>query len=358
VAALAPPRAAAAAWRALRPRFSLDELEHGSFEVLPLVHRNLTLAGGDDPLLPRLKGIRRKTWVANRLLLERTGQAGATLREAGIPALFVDGVTVAVRFYPELGLRPTSFLSVLVDDRHAARALARLADAGWLVRPGAASGPGEIGQLVDTSGNTLALRTRLAVDFVRRRPGEPGRAVALWGTAEHLDVGGVDLLVLSRTEALAAACIAHVRPGAGSRTQWIVDAKMLLGAEVDWQRLVALASEHGQAARLRDALRYLASLPGPTPPGDVVARLGAVRMTPRERVSYRCTSGSIRGLGALPHYVAEHLAATAQEPPLRVVATFPRHLRDRWRLARTWHVPFAAIKRGARVLRTREGRAS
>ena len=350
--ALGDPAAAVATWETLAPRFALDDLERGSFELLPLIYRNLTRGGGEDPVLPRLKGIYRKTWVANNLLVERTKETGEALRTGRIPALFVEGAVIAERFYPELGLRPTSSVDVLVEDPDCTRALVQLADTGWRERPGSVKGSGAIRYLSDEGGNVLVLRTTLAIDFVARAGGARSHT-PLWEAAEQRTIGGVELLVPAPTDTLLAVCVSHARAGGGPSTQWIADAKMLLDTEIDWERLLAIGVERGQTSRLRDVFRYLASLPGARPPQSVSERLAGTRTTSRERFIYRCTAGSIRRPGALPSLAAEHLAATRDESWLRTIVTFPRHLRDRWNLSRSWHVPFAAGRRTIRLLAAR-----
>src|SRR5439155_10104749 len=131
LAALGDPEDAAAAWRGLPPSFSLDELEPGSFELMPLIYRNLSSAGHRDSVLPRLKGIYRRTWARNNLLLERTREDADALRMAGIPALLLEGVTLALRYYPDLGSRPTTYLHFVVGKDDEVAAVARLERIGW-----------------------------------------------------------------------------------------------------------------------------------------------------------------------------------------------------------------------------------
>ena len=119
----------------MRPRISIDELEPGSFQLLPLIYSNLSEARHEDVDLPRLKGIYRRSWVKNSLLVERSKAASEALSESNARAEFVEGVLLASRFYRELGLRPTSMLDVLVDPLDAPTALAALARAGWTERP-------------------------------------------------------------------------------------------------------------------------------------------------------------------------------------------------------------------------------
>ena len=63
IAALAEQSTAVEAWQEVRPRISIDELEPGSFQLLPLIYSNLSEARHEDVDLPRLKGIYRRTWV-------------------------------------------------------------------------------------------------------------------------------------------------------------------------------------------------------------------------------------------------------------------------------------------------------
>src|SRR5439155_15549659 len=89
--ALGDPDSAAGAWKSLPASFSLDDLEPGSFELLPLVYRNVSQTNPADPLLPRLKGIYRRSWVKNNLLLGRTSEIAETLQTVSVPALFLEG---------------------------------------------------------------------------------------------------------------------------------------------------------------------------------------------------------------------------------------------------------------------------
>jgi hypothetical protein len=354
VAALADGSAAVGAWMDVRPRLSIDELELGSFALLPLIYRNLSAAGHDDVDLPRLKGIYRRTWVRNNLLVERTAATAGALLESGIRAEFIEGVVLASRVYGELGLRPTSFVDVLVEELDLSGALAAVARAGWTERPGRAPSRGAR-YVFDREGNACILRTVLAADSPRTAGA--GAVAFLWETGEPHSLGGVAVPVPPPAETLLATCATHARVDARRSVQWVVDAKMLLRAGVDWEGLFALARESGQVARLRDVLGLLARLPGSRPPREVCDRFLAAEVSRRERVAYLCTVGAVRGPGSLPMLVGEHLAATADRSALGVVATFPGFLRDRWGLALTWHVPFAAGKRAVRRLAHRRSAA-
>jgi hypothetical protein len=350
--ALGDPASAVDAWRKLRPSLSLDELEPGSYELLPLVYRSLSEAAVGDADLPRLKGVYRKTWVTNTLLTKRTGELGETLREASIPALFVEGVALATRVYPELGLRPTSAIDVLVDEGDRALAVNRLRRVGW-DDVGTAGGT-HVSHLRSERGEVCLLRTKLSVDFFPRSSPHSSNE-PLRSRASQYAMDGVEVLVTTPGDTFLAVCVVHARLEDPRNVQWVADAKMLLGAEIDWSALLAAAIENGQSARLRDALRYLDRLPGAKPPRFAIEQLATAETTRRDRLAYACASGSIRGLGSLPLHAADHLAATADESPLRTIAGFPGHLRERWKLASAWQLPLAAAGRGLRLLGRRDG---
>ena len=276
-----------------------------------------------------------------------------TLDQNGIRAEFVEGVTIASRFYGELGLRPTSAIDVLIEADDNSKALAILARAGWTESRELASGREYESYVFDSDANACLIRTRLAPDITSERAGTRPPSF-LWRSGDRHSVADVEVPVPPPTEALFAVCVTHARIEPEPNLQWIVDAKMVLQVDVDWERLVALGRKSGQVSRLHDALVSLASLPGPTPPLEICDRLATTPVSRRQRISYLCTVGAIRGPGRLQALLGEHLAATTERSVLGVVAAFPGFLRRRWNLARTWHVPFAAGKRAVRLLGQRE----
>src|SRR5581483_5203765 len=235
------------------------ELEPGALELMPLVYRNLSSTTPEDPRLPLLKDLHRRSWVKNNLLLEQTSQISDTLRRAGVKTLFLEGPTLATRFYGDIGLRPTSAIHALVAPQDLAKATARLVEAGWATRPRGDAYPRWSG-LVGPGGSTCVLRSSLAVDFVASGA-EPAEA-PLWRAARRHSIDGTRVLVPCATDSLLAVVVAGARYGPLPPTQWLVDAAMILrGREIDWDRLIELAVTRGQAVRLWEALGLLLELP-------------------------------------------------------------------------------------------------
>jgi len=332
----------AQAWSEIRPRFVLDELEPGSFELMPLVYSRLAATVGDEPLLGRLKGVYRREWVRSSVLAERTKEVASALGGASVDALFVEGAVLAARYYASPALRTSWSLDALVRPEDADRALETLTDAGWSAPPPTGA-PRDRWALTSDDRTVCILRTAPAYDFA----GAP-----LWDGAESYDLGGTVLRAPQPTHTLLAVCAAGARVQEPRTLTWLVDAAMIVrSGAVDWTRLVSLARAHTQVLRLRDALTYLARLPGVDVPEEAVRELSATRVPARERLVHALAAGAFNSAGALPELAARHLVATADASALDAARSFPARLRAEWGTQRGWHLPAAVARRVLRRLR-------
>src|SRR5690348_7935803 len=89
------------AWELVRPSLHLETLEPESSSLLPLVHRRLADAGVDDPLLPRIVGMHKRTWYVNQLRLDRLVPALQAVQETGVEPLVVGGCELAVHYHAD-----------------------------------------------------------------------------------------------------------------------------------------------------------------------------------------------------------------------------------------------------------------
>jgi hypothetical protein len=350
VVVLGDPEESAAAWQAIRPEFVLDDLEPGAFELMPFVYSRLAETLPDDALLERLKGVYRREWVRSSVLAERTKEVSATLREASVDALFIEGAVLAHRYYPSPALRTSWFLDALVEPRDANRAAAALAAGGWSA-PAPAGPPRERLPLTAPDRTVCVVRTAPAYDFVDRA--QPDQANApLWEGAETYELAGSQIATTRPTETLLAVCVAGARVQEPPSLTWLVDAAMIIRAgAVDWSRLAAAGCARAQAPRLHDALAYLSRLPGVAGPAETVRELATAGVTTRERLVHALTTGRLRSAGGLPEIGARHLSATAHMSARRAALSFPGRLRAEWGTRRAWQLPAAAVRRVARRLR-------
>jgi hypothetical protein len=291
-AALGTGPSALAAWERWRGSVALDELDRESLHLLPLLHKNLRALGvDDDPALARARGVWKHAWTRNRVRFRALADLTRALHAAGVPAMALKGVVLAIRCYEHVGLRPMQDFDLLVP-------MARAADAVSLVRArglqplalpnGRRFSSGALAVFHGWSfggGDTeIDLHWHACADACA-----PGDDDAFWDAAVPFTVEDVELLAPAPTDLLFQV-LAHAYASHAQVIRWISDSAMLLRAEgdrVDWTRLLAHAMRTGLALPIREALAYLErSGLAPVPP-DAVRRLAAVPARWLERVEYR-----------------------------------------------------------------------
>lgn len=323
---------AAAAWRRWRADDdALDGVDGLSFDLLPLLYRNLTRWGVEDPDLPRLKGVYRYAWYANQRLLEAAGRALRALGDRGLETLVLGGVPLAELHYRDAGVRPIGAVDIAVRPADAGAAVAALREAGW-----ALATPLPLDRVLRSFPSTGLIDGGVRVAVHWSVLYEPGRDEELWRASGPLQAGGVSTRALAAADQLLHTCAgAFGVPGA--RLRWIADGATVVraaGGELDWGRLVEQAVSRRLTLPVSAALGLLRERFGVGVPDDVLAALRAVRATPRERFVHR-----VRGFA--PAHGAplvrlwdryRRLRSTVHDCP--VPGDFPEMLAAHWRLSR------------------------
>ena len=120
--------AARSAWEAWRAEVDMEQYpDPGSFRLLSQVCRNVRALGVTDPILEKLQGIARQSWVKN----QRAFAALAPIaRTAGVDVLVLGTAAMALRC-PDYAFETEPHWSLLVRPEHAEAAIRRLQTAGW-----------------------------------------------------------------------------------------------------------------------------------------------------------------------------------------------------------------------------------
>jgi len=337
-AALMEGDASADAWRRVRPAFDLDDPEHASQGLLPLIYRQLDRLEIDDPGLPKLRGIYRRTWYTNQLLLDRLKGALEAVKAGEGDPLVVSSWELPLRYYGDLGLRQVAALHLLVRPDRVARAARALSDQGWTgpVEPSASFVQSRhYARYEDANGDRCLLYWRLFHEFSDPRRGvEPED---LWEHPIDLELGGVPARALSPTDELLNVCVSGARLRRWPSVTWVADAIVVLLApdsSIDWQRLVRQARRLRATLRVHDALWFLVQELDAPVPANVLDELreAHIRLGP---------------LGAVPDTLTRFLRLTADVSVPRALAGLPTFLRDEWGLERRSDVPFAVLRKGA-----------
>jgi hypothetical protein len=306
--ATAGGEASAEAWRRLRPQLDLDRLELGSFPVLPLVHRQLERLGIEDPYIPRLAGIRRRTWTLNRLGLDALAPALRALEDAGAEPVVVGGWQFPAHYYGgDFGLQQVDGLEVLV-------------------RPGFAEPCDAV------------LHQRFARDFsTPEREIEPETI--------EITLGETKARGLAPTDELLRVCLAGARAHEPPNIIWLADALAVLGSLIDWDRLVRNGLRLRAMLRLHDALVYLRRELDAAVPDEAIRELEAHPPLRREALAHRKAGRSSRVVAT------RFLHLTADRSLPAAVVTLPTFLRDELGLKRRTQVPLEVVRRAATRMR-------
>jgi hypothetical protein len=272
---------ALAAWRRFRLTHpDIDHLEGDAFQLLPQLHCNLRLVIPDDPALGRLKGIYRRAWYTNQLLLRTGAQAVAQLRAAGIDVMLYERTALTAGL-EEGGARPMEMVDLLLRPHDTERALAALAPHGWARRPTQGTRIGRVVEL--TGGDNVGLRLHRSALHPR------GYDETLWNDAVTVSVCGVETRAPGPTDQVLLACT----QGLGwtqAPLRWIPDAVLAVRAAAgrcDWQGLAARASEGEVTLQLADAIELLVAEFPHDVPDALLAELRRRRASAGERILHR-----------------------------------------------------------------------
>jgi hypothetical protein len=342
--------ASAAAWRQVGPQLDLDELELGSFPLLPLVHRQLDRLGIEDRDVPRLTGIYRRTWYLNRVRLEGLTPALRALEDCGAEPVVVDGWQIPAHYYDgDFGLRPVEDLDVLVRPGRADAAARALARAGF-------EGPRDVvagaARFVHADGRTCVLHQRLSREF--SAPERGGEVEELGVETFEISLGELSARALGPADELVRVCLTGARATQLPNVLWVAEALAVVrkeAAAIDWERLVRQARRLRATLRLRDALVYLhRELDAPIP-ADTVRQLEATPTRRRERLAHREAGRRRRLIGPSPRTATRFLNLTSDRSVPAALAALPSFLRDELGLERRAQVPVEVVRRA--VVRTR-----
>jgi hypothetical protein len=346
-AALWQGERAAAAWRQVRPSLDLDVLEPGSIVLTPLIYRKLVELGIDDPDLQRLKGLYRRAWYENQLLVEQLDRQLAALAEAGVESLVLAGPPLVLRFYGDLGLRRLSSLDLLVREHALATAADALCGIGMVEQPRAGNADAPRAFRSDR-GHVCLLRGGPPRDLLL--PDGDG-ADDLWRSAVDVPIGTGRCRAAAPTEELLLTCLTGAKPAVEHRVDWLLDAATIVdstGDGIEWERLRAEAARRAMSPRLRDALGFLRRELEAAVPEQLLAELELTPLPRAERLAHRLSAASGGVVGGFPDTVATHLRLCGERGLPHALATLPRFLERTWGLEHAWQMAPRAAEKLAR----------
>ncbi|HEX8291585.1 MAG TPA: nucleotidyltransferase family protein, partial [Pyrinomonadaceae bacterium] len=87
------------AWRQWKRGNDVNEIDTGSYRLLPLLYANLREAACEDELTGLLKGVYRNAWYKNQLLFHHAAAVLSFLRRAGVETIVLKGIALTRLYY-------------------------------------------------------------------------------------------------------------------------------------------------------------------------------------------------------------------------------------------------------------------
>jgi hypothetical protein len=129
---IADPGSAATALQRWIEQLEIDEMDPGSFQLVPLLWKRATaMRWRLGELTGRLRGIYRYSWLKHQIQLRGITRVLHALDDGGVRVVLLHGTALSQMVYEEPVCRPSAIVSVLVPHEQAERAIALLEQKGW-----------------------------------------------------------------------------------------------------------------------------------------------------------------------------------------------------------------------------------
>jgi len=243
-----------------------------------------------------LKGVYKRTWYANQLILTQVPSILERLGKANIPVLLFNDVAMAAGHYPDHGYRAIRCIDLLVRQEAWQRSLEVIAEHGWrLQKDDSFSSPSSLSITLFTreSGQTLRLWTRLFMAIPQTET-----EADLWRNAISKKIGDRSIMTLGASEQLLAICSEAFRMDHCPLILYS-DARLishLLLTTADWTRLIWQAQRYTFILPLRRMLAILQETLDLSLPSWVLPALHKMAISHSELLQYHlaCDSRALK----------------------------------------------------------------
>ena len=327
----------------------VENLDSGSWRLLPLLWHNLSRQGIKDPILSAYKAAWQKTWIRNQMLMSETGRVIRALGNAGIQPIVLKGLPLALAYYENPGLRPMGDVDLFVQQDDLDQALRILQESGYRSTFGnfsternlKHSAPFSCGDRQDLDLHWQSTRETIV----------GGEKMDFWQTSVVLDLNGLQVLAPGHADMLFNIIAHGTRWNPISPFRWIVDVRLVIdraGEDLDWDHVVARSPSRRLRYTLLKALLYLCNELNFPIPKNVLQNLKRLARSMGERLEF-FSKTHLWG-GFLAQWF-QHTRLRPRQSLFNHMVTFPAYLTALWNLGNHQSLPSAILFRYCRRLR-------
>ena len=114
-----------------RDSIDFDNLDGGSFRLLPMLYKRLEGLAERDELFGRIKGVYRYTLFKNSLVMSRFDAICKAMNGAGSRVMLLKGGALLLRYYDDIGLRAMNDIDIMLEGGSIGPCLDILHAQGW-----------------------------------------------------------------------------------------------------------------------------------------------------------------------------------------------------------------------------------
>jgi hypothetical protein len=267
---------ALAAWEQWKADVDIENLEEGSYSLLPQLCQNLLAHNVEDAHTARLKGIYRRNWYANQLHAKSLNSALSKLTEAGIDTIVFGEAALNVH----LSNRPVSNAHLLIRQDELDLAFKTLTAHDWQVSTQTLD---EFSiQFQNQQQHRLYVQTRLFWGFPQDMIDEQ-----VWQDAMLAGATTTGFL-LSPTAQFLEVCARAFWKARDQSLQGLADAFLLIqNNELTWRQVVDQAQQCRMILPVRNTLRLLEQVLHLSIPSWVIPTLMQMPLMPEELRTYQ-----------------------------------------------------------------------
>lgn len=335
---------AIAAWKKWQANNEIEQLDRGSYRLLPLLHHNLTELQIADPRIDELKKIYQNTLIKNQLLFASAARLFKVLQEHAVGIYLLKGSALSLLCYHDPGLRPMDDIDILIDIDKVFPVMQLLEQEGWQAKSFASTKQITPGYLLLRHGH--GFKKHFAMDLhwhVLSECCDQDDDMDFKQRSIPLQFQGLQVHTLSYTDHLLHTIVHGIKWDPTPSIRWIADAIYIINSaksDLDWQLLVNEAEKRRLILEVKTALEYLQKNFNVVP--DTI--LTHLEKLPVKKAEYREFAFKARPKSrslfiTIQQVWYQHTRKTKHANLIYRIFTLPKFLQMLWGLDSVWKVP-------------------